>query len=284
MDFLKERSDEVYQMKTTTATILMCLFLGCANDSLRPIETLPPVQFETVLQSSHAFTSDDFVTVALRSKEDEQAFLQTHPTRVPFPEINYDRNMAIGIIVGMRGSTSILLTIDSVKPVAGILKVYAHEYHPLGQRMAIGYPAHFIALQRFDLPVHFEPVKIVREVSQPGIYGPWVFNYYENIESGERELPPQEMGDVTIEFGMSGEVSGVGPCNAYGGGFRLQEGNLMAIISLRSTLRACALDILNRWEARYFEVLQRVSSYELDQDTLKLIPSQNRQAIVFRRS
>ncbi len=271
-------------MKTLIVFLIPCLLVGCSRETNPVLDNGEKISFETILQSSSTFTNDGLITVALRSKEEENAFLAPNRPTQSFPYVDYQRQMVIGVLVGMRPSVSIRVTIDSVKHHGSSLKVYSHEFHPLGQRMAIGYPSHLIVINKIHLPVVFEPIRLVRESSQDSIYGRWIFQYFETASTGERDLPPSEMGEVTIEFSRESSFGGTGPCNSYGGDFHIHGTNGVTISSLRSTLRACALNILNEWEARYFNALQDVRTYSFDETELKLYFDENRKAIVYNRS
>lgn len=271
-------------MKTLILLLIPCLLAGCSGETNPVVDNREKFSFETILQSSSTFTNDGLMTVALRSKEEENAFLAANRPAQAFPSVDYQRQMVVGILLGMRGSVSIRVTIDAVQRHGGTLKVYSHEFHPLGQYMAIGYPSHLIVINKTHLPVVFEPIRLVRESSQDSIYGRWIFQYFETVSIGERDLPPSEMGEVTIEFSRESSFGGTGPCNVYGGEFQLHGTSGMTISSLRSTLMACALNILNEWEARYFNALQDVRTYHFTETELKLFFDQNRSAIVYNRS
>lgn len=270
-------------MQTLIVLLIIGLLVGCSKDTNPIAGNGEKYSFETLVQSSSIFINDSQITVVLRSKQDESAFLATTPPTQSFPDVDYQRQMVLGILLGTRPSISIRVTIDSVKRVGHTVKVYSHEFHPLGQRMAIGYPSHLIVMNKTQLPVVFEPVKVVREEFQDSIYGRWIFRYIEIVNTGERELPPSEMGEVTIEFSRELNFGGTGPCNSYEGEFRLHATNAMTILSLRSTLRACALNILNEWEGRYFNALQDVRTYSFNETELKLYFDENRRAIVYDR-
>lgn len=271
-------------MKALIVFLIPCLLVGCSEGTNPVLNNGEKIAFNTVVQSSSTFTNDGLITVVLRSKQEENAFLAVNPPAQPFPIVNYQQQMVVGILLGRRGSVSIRVTIDSVQRYGNTLKVYSHEFHPLGQRMAIGYPCHLIVINKTHLPVVFEPIRVIREDSQDSIFGRWFFRYFETVSSGDRDLPPSEMGGVNIEFSQESIFGGTAPCNIYGGDFQLHGTNAITISSLRSTERACALQVLNEWEGRYFNALQDVRTYHFNETELKLYFDENRRAIVYHRS
>lgn len=271
-------------MKALIVFLIPCLLVGCSEETNPVLDNGEKIVFETIVHNTSVFTNDNLITMTLRSKQEENAFLAANPPAQQFPSVDYQRQMVVGILLGMRGSVSICVTIDSVKQYSSTLKVYSHEFHPLGQRMAIGYPSHLIVVNKTHRPVVFEPVGVIREDSQDAIFGRWFFRYFETVSTGVRDLPPSEMGEVTIEFSRGAGFGGLGPCNSYGGEFQLHGTNGITISSLRSTTRACALQILNEWEGRYFHALQDVRTYHFNETELKLYFDENRRAIVYHRS
>jgi heat shock protein HslJ len=271
-------------MKTLIVFLIPYLLVGCFGETNPVLDNGEKIPFETILQSSSTFTNDGLITVVLRSEQEEFSFLASHSPVGSFPNVDYQRQMVVGILLGMRGSVSIRVTIDSLQRHGGALKVYSHEFHPFGQYMAIGYPSHLIVINKTHLPVVFERIRLVRESSPDSIYGRWIFRYFETVSTGERDLPPSEMGEVTIEFSRESSFGGRGPCNSYGGDFHIHGTNGVTISSLRSTLTACALNILNEWEGRYFNALQDARTYHFTETELKLFFDENRRAIVYNRS
>lgn len=116
------------------------------------------------------------------------------------------------------------------------------------------------------------------------LHGKWVFEYWEEQDSGRREYPPTTSSSVSIEFIHKGNISGLGPCNLYSGEYTESIGNRLSVRSLLSTGRARAEDTLNRWEQRYFNSLSQVYSFGNTAKQLKLYAGKPVRALVFRLS
>ncbi|MDI6767663.1 MAG: META domain-containing protein [Bacteroidota bacterium] len=270
-------------MKVYGILLLLCSFLiSCADNSNPIVDRRDEIPFGTIIHSSDAFSNQELATITLRSKSEEEEFLAKYPMSTTFPEIDYRRDMVIGILLGLRPSVSISVTIDQVKNIGRALKVYAHEFHPTGLYMAIGYPAHLIVLRRSHHPVVFAPIKIIRESIDSVIYGKWLFRYFEDVTTGRRDILPSIIRDVTIEFHKPDGFNGNGPCNQYVGSFTLSINNGLKISSLGATKMSCG-NIIDEWEGRYFRALMDVNSFLHRENELKLFFDKRRQAIVYSR-
>ncbi len=262
--------------------LIVCFFLGCSDNSNHIVEERTNLTFETLIHNSNTFSNQELATITLRNKVEEIEFLAKYPMSTAFPEIDYRRDMVIGILLGWRSSVSIRVTIDRVRLEGRALKIYAHEFHPIGQRQAIGYPAHLIVLRKSPLPVSFTPIKVIKEDQDSDIHGKWLFKYFEDVVTGKIDIPPSIVRDVTIEFRKPNGIGGQGPCNQYGGSFTLYHSNGLKLESLYSTEMWCG-DIIGKWEARYFSALLDVNSYYTNANELKLFFDNKRKAIIYNR-
>lgn len=263
--------------------LIVCFFLvGCSDNINRIVDDRTSLPFETIIHNSTAFSNKELATITLKSKVEEEEFLAKYPVSTTFPEIDYRRDMVIGIMLGWRPSVSISVTIDQVIIVGRALKVYAHEFHPSAQSMAIGYPAHLIVLRKSHPPVVFTPIKIIKEIIDSVIYGKWLFRYFEDVTTGRKDIPPSIIPDVTIEFYKPNFFKGRGPCNGYSGTFTLYSDIGIKMPEVFSTRMDCG-DIKGEWEGRYFRALMDVNSFLHCENELKLFFDGERHAIVYSR-
>ena len=68
---------------------------------------------------------------------------------------------------------------------------------------------------------------------------------------------------LTLQFDSSGQASGSGGCNTFGGAYQVQ-GNTLSLNNLVSTERACLEQALNQQEQSYLQALQGASTFEID--------------------
>lgn len=268
----------------TKILLLALLFITSCSTVVDPIyDDSEIISFETIVQSEQAFNNKGMVRVVIKNKEQEAKFLAENQPIISFPEIDYQKKMVVGIILDERPSCNIRLTIDAIVRYNNIIKVYSHEFHPLLRLPAISKPCHLVLIDKTELPIIFQQLKVIKESDPNLIYGKWYFRYFENVITGAKDLPPKEMREVTIDFWREGSFSGNGACNTYQGEFQIEDFNGIKITSLLSTLMACALQILNDWEFRYFTALQNVQKYSVNETELKLFFENYTKAIVFSR-
>lgn len=130
-----------------------------------------------MLDSPHFFENEDLIKVVLRSKKEEQSFLNEVPRQQywtssggpffrEFPEVDYQENMVIGILLGRRGIGNAKIQIDSMEGVSGKLVVHSTEILPFTHEDFVGYPAIMVRLERSNLAVKFMPIEYVEEGEQ----------------------------------------------------------------------------------------------------------------------
>lgn len=120
-----------------------------------------------------------------------------------------------------------------------------------------------------------------RAVPAPGVIGPtWVLRTMQT-PGGQ----PEQIADPTptIIFEVGGGVSGSGGCNRFNGTYTADMSGKLAFSPLAATKIGCAAPIADR-ETRYFALLQGVTGYLLDNDTLRLTFAGADRQLVFRRS
>ena len=83
---------------------------------------------------------------------------------------------------------------------------------------------------------------------------------------------------ITLNFDSQGEASGQSTCNGYSATYQQGPNNTLTFGSILSTKRACMdLDL----EIEYYNALQGVSSYNLDNATLKLFYNNGNGVLTF---
>jgi hypothetical protein len=95
--------------------------------------------------------------------------------------------------------------------------------------------------------------------SEHFIRGTWQFEYFEHVETGERDVPPAEMRSVTLSFvdtayGSEDPIcGGRAPCNLYSARYKLHGIDGITIWDLFTTLIWCKW---GEWEDRYYNALE----------------------------
>ncbi len=95
--------------------------------------------------------------------------------------------------------------------------------------------------------------------------------------------PIETQNVPTLTFTESGNVSGEGGCNTFGGTYST-DGNGLTLSGLTTTLVACDEDTVNAQERAYLEALNLTGLYILDGDTLTLSNEAGEALVVLRRN
>lgn len=85
---------------------------------------------------------------------------------------------------------------------------------------------------------------------------------------------------VTLTFEDGGQATGLGGCNSYGAGYRI-EGDSIAFEDVTSTLMACEPAEIMEQEAEFFAALGAASSFELAGDRLIILYDDGQGALQF---
>ncbi len=155
--------------------LLTTLFLGSCKEPIGVDENAKITQetyFETIYKGNFAFPMSEPIQVVIRSKNEEEAFLNQIQSRLfekngkmlnlDFGDMDYTRDMLICIALGPRSSGSITFEITSVQSTNDNLIVKSVEYHPEMGTTDIGYPMHIIKMKRSDKQVLFAPIAVVK--------------------------------------------------------------------------------------------------------------------------
>jgi heat shock protein HslJ len=283
------------KLKLLIISLFLILLVGCEINE-NPIQDKNPsfperkkIEFQTILQTSDLlFYNDSLITVVLYNKQDELEFLSQNPIvqiSRSFPDVDYNKYTVIGILLGARPHPGYKIQIDSVIDYGAFIKVYSHEYQIPVPLDILGFPIHFIVINKTDLPIFFEDIKVIETpvLDTNKLFNRWDFLFIENILTGEKYFPPREMRTLYINFSRSYFFAGSTPCNYISGDFQLNDNNRITISNLQTTLMACQSDTLNYWEGLYVNGLLNVNKYEITSDTLRLLYNQNTKALVYRR-
>lgn len=123
-----------------------CSLLG--SDTETPGTLLP---FETLLQSQEFVEADEQTFVILRSRDEEAAFLSDYEPSEPFPEVDYSKEVVVGLLTGRRPNSSYSVTIDSLVATSETVRAYATESGSATGYQVITHPAHFVRLGQREL-------------------------------------------------------------------------------------------------------------------------------------
>jgi heat shock protein HslJ len=101
----------------------------------------------------------------------------------------------------------------------------------------------------------------------------WVLKSYGSENAQQNVLPDTPVTlliDKTVQ-----QVGGSSGCNTYGGNLTAQQ-NTFVVKELSFTEMACIDSKLMEQESRYFDLLQRVTTFEQTETTLLLIAGEER--------
>lgn len=165
----------MYKIIMSFALLTILLLCSC-KDPIGVDENAKITQetsFETIYKGNFAFPMSEPIQAVIRSKNDEEVFLNQIQSRLfeeisgkmlslDFGEMDYTRDMLICIALGPRPSGSITFEITSVQSTNDKLIVKSVEYNPGMGTTDIGYPMHIIKMKRSDKLVLFAPTSVVQ--------------------------------------------------------------------------------------------------------------------------
>lgn len=244
-------------------------------------EELP---FESIRTGSHGIEAETPVRMAIRSKADEEAFLNLvhsnqidngFPVPVTLPDIDYSQDMYIIVMNGPTSSGSIYLRITSVILQNQKITVNSTLFIPEIGTDDIGYPFHLIKLKKRSEPVEFsktDEFHLEGDGSDPitGTLNPlkntaWEWVSFEddkgNIDFPENFTKPLA-SKFTVVFRDEYYGNGYSGCNAYGFGYFANEQNEMGVKIFITTEAYCSLS--NEFQ----ESLNLSESFKLIDDKL----------------
>jgi uncharacterized membrane protein/heat shock protein HslJ len=96
----------------------------------------------------------------------------------------------------------------------------------------------------------------------------------------DSEDPLVPRTSISLEFAVDGKVHGSGGCNRYFGAYEMGPGDSLKIKSIGSTRMACPQEFMDQ-ELRYFEALQSVSVFKVENELLQLFYGTGRQVLNF---
>jgi uncharacterized membrane protein/heat shock protein HslJ len=85
---------------------------------------------------------------------------------------------------------------------------------------------------------------------------------------------------ISLEFSADGKLHGSGGCNRYFAAYEIGPGDSLKIKSIGSTRMACPQEFMDQ-EMRYFEALQRVSVFRVQNNLLQLFYENGRRVLNF---
>ena len=98
------------------------------------------------------------------------------------------------------------------------------------------------------------------------------------IKDSQDPLAPRTA--ISLEFAADGKLHGSGGCNRYFAAYEIGPGDSLKIKSIGSTRMACPQEFMDQ-EMRYFEALQRVSAFRVQNNLLQLFYENGRRVLNF---
>ncbi|MCD6289750.1 MAG: META domain-containing protein [Anaerolineae bacterium] len=95
------------------------------------------------------------------------------------------------------------------------------------------------------------------------------------------EQPLSAKVHITLQFGKDGRVAGSSGCNRYSGPYTVKTGGSISLGPLGVTRMACLEEAVARLEHKYLSALDKVSTFSLEDDRLRLLYNDGRDALVF---
>jgi heat shock protein HslJ len=89
---------------------------------------------------------------------------------------------------------------------------------------------------------------------------------------------------ATATFGADGQVSGSGGCNTFAGTFTTTEPDGLAFGPLAVTAMACSDDAVTQIEQEYFAALGKVTTYQLEGNSLTLRDATGATQVTYRQA
>ena len=85
---------------------------------------------------------------------------------------------------------------------------------------------------------------------------------------------------ISLEFALDGKLHGSGGCNRYFAAYEIGPGDSLKIKGVGSTRMACPEEFMDQ-EMRYFEALQRVSTFRVQKNLLQLLYENGQRVLNF---
>jgi uncharacterized membrane protein/heat shock protein HslJ len=98
------------------------------------------------------------------------------------------------------------------------------------------------------------------------------------VKDSEDLLVPRTV--ISLEFSKDGKLHGSGGCNRYFAAYEIGPGDSLKIKSIGSTRMACPQEFMDQ-EMRYFEALQRVSAFKVQNNLLQLFYDNGQRVLNF---
>ncbi len=105
----------------------------------------------------------------------------------------------------------------------------------------------------------------------------WALRSFGTEDSEDPLLPRTS---ISLEFAADGKLHGSGGCNRYFAAYEIGPGDSLKIKSIGSTRMACPQEFMDQ-ELRYFEALQSVSVFKVENELLQLFCGTGRQVLNF---
>ena len=126
------------------------------------LQGAPALPVRSVEKGSRSFV-DEMKQVTARTTDEWNAVWKKHAPARPAPDVDFSRDMVVGIFLGSRNSAGYLVEIVGVeKPASGGLVVHYKETVPARAAVAaqiITSPYHLVAVPKVDGPVRFEKME-----------------------------------------------------------------------------------------------------------------------------
>jgi heat shock protein HslJ len=247
-------------LKIKIIFLLLILILNSCDDPLdlndRVNEEIQGIDlsFQTILQNQHNFEGNSQNRFVVFKSIEEQANLRSiYEVQTNSMDnsnnINYEEEMVIGIILEAQSSSSNFINIDSLVLEGNKIAVYSTLTKPLNGERAIGYPAHFIKLKKYDYDIEFKAINVIDFSDNKNINDTeWVLSkfvsnrtdYTESNAStffqGQGEI---SLSEVQLKFISSNLFEGKVSCNKLNGTWSANSINSNIEIDFASTKIDC---------------------------------------------
>lgn len=122
------------------------------------IQGTPTVPLRSIEKGSQSFI-ESMTTVTARTPDEWAAFWKRHAPTRPLPDVNFGREMVVGVFVGTRNSAGYSVEIVSVEQRQEGIVVRFRETRPARGAVTaqiITSPYHLVAVPKLDGAVRFE--------------------------------------------------------------------------------------------------------------------------------
>lgn len=241
--------------------LIFLVLVSCEKDEnpTDPNNEELDLSFTTVIQDQTSFRQSELLQVVFRSESDENNFFNEYATPNTIPwEVDYDEEMVIGLVMPEQSTGSNVIEITGLEQIDDDIQVSSKfTIAGIGNDM-IGYPNHFIKLNKYNNQVTFNKIDTVYLPINSELAGT-SWRMVSATDTNNNRLNFQDPNsNAFIDFSLSFEEStftGTANCNSIGGNYELQR-QTISFTEMWGTEAACELS----WE--FQESLMKSAMYQ----------------------